>query len=106
MTWPLLDEEPLPVCQHDAALVLLAETVLRKEARPGLRIAVHLNPRAVGDLTGTVGWRDFADRTHALVDDVRVAGVETETESIDPARMRCDRPVAQIEAQQVHVCRR
>jgi hypothetical protein len=98
---------PVPAArgQLDPALVLLAGSMLREQARPVLGVRGDLGAafaclRNPADL---VGWMHLEHRRLAGTDDLRIAVRADDAESVDVPRVRRKAPVAEVEAQEVAI---
>jgi hypothetical protein len=101
---PAVDERFLPALEHDRPLVLLARTVLGKQARPALPVRGHVAtalPRHAGDAL-PVG-QHMLHRIQARCDDVRIGEVERDPQPVHAARMPRYAAVAEVEAKKVDV---
>src|SRR5215211_5631855 len=72
----LRDQLQLPWKEDNPALVLLARAMLWEEARPALRVGVHLPPRPIVHAIHPAARNDGLHRILALARDLGIARVE------------------------------
>src|SRR5215218_4463858 len=95
----------LPWIEPDAAEMLSARRVLRKQARPVLRIGVQLGASDAPNHPDGVARHHGPDRGLALRPDRRIGIARSYAQLEHRPRRGTDRPVTQVLAQQVGVCR-
>jgi hypothetical protein len=93
----LVDERLLPWLEDNAPLVLLAESVLREQARPVLGKEVHIDASHSVYDSGALSGHQRVDRTATAVDDCRVFFVKSDPQVPDPIRAG-DVPIAEVKA--------
>src|SRR4051794_41862271 len=102
----LVDDGLLPVGQDDRPLVLATGAVLGEEARPRLGVHRH-DDDLVRRMTmdgDTAPWMDALHRRRDLREH-RMPRVDGDAQAVNAAPRSRDVTVAEVEAEQVRVCR-
>ena len=99
-----IDESSLPSSEDDRPCVLRPGAVLRQDIRPLL--PTRFDHRAAGSssLVDTSVRHDLGDGVRGSLDDLRIAGVERETQ-LEAAARRREIAVTEVQTEQIHICR-